>query len=71
MRVSLELPDWVADAITRGPSPAPDSGPSVEDRLGCIAESWARTVLGWEDDDKRAALYRALGLAPPDSDPFA
>ncbi|EPR13992.1 hypothetical protein M527_00285 [Sphingobium indicum IP26] len=66
MKVELDLPDWVIDTITRGPAPAPESGPAFEDRLTCIAESWARTVMGWEDEEKRKALYRAFGMEPPD-----
>lgn len=71
MRVVLELPDWVGEAIARGPDPQADSGPTVEGRILSICESWARTVQGWENDDKRAALYTLLGLDVPPSDPFA
>lgn len=71
MRVEIDLPNWVVDAIGRGPAPSPDSGPSAESRIAAISESWARTVLGWEDEEKRKALYRAFGMEPPeDSDPF-
>ena len=72
MRIELDLPDWVADALTRGPAPEAESGPTVEGRIAAICESWARTVMGWEDEEKRKALYRAFGVRPDDDkdDPF-
>lgn len=67
MRIVLELPDWVGEAIARGPNPQADSGPTIEGRILSICESWARTVQGWEEDDKRKALYRAFGVRPDDA----
>lgn len=67
MQIKLELPGWVADAITRGPAPMVDCGPDLAERIGYICENWADHIIRWEEQDKRKALYRALGI-PLDED---
>lgn len=68
MRVTVELPDWVADAVMRGPSPTVDCGPSLAERLAGIAQDWADSVPAWEAGEKRQRLYKALGLPPEHDD---
>lgn len=62
MKVEIDLPEWVIDAIKRGPPPWVECGPDLAERIGYICQNWADSVIGGEDEDKRNALYRAFGV---------
>lgn len=69
VRVVVELPEWVYDAIKAAPMPVDLCGATVADRLGFLAVEYAdaeiRRLVEVSKRKERRALYRKLGLPLP------
>lgn len=63
MKITLDLPDWIAAALLEWNIPEELAGSSIEDRLHYLAEGAAD---GIQSANRRVRLYRLLGLPHPD-----
>lgn len=66
--VSLDLPQWVADALMRWPVPEEYAGGDLAARVAFAAELAADGVMSGENNQTRRALYGKFGVAFPDGE---
>lgn len=65
VRVMLDLPDWVAEALTEWQIPEEHCGASLAERLEWLADDMALRVQG---ENKRRKLSDALGITDKTGD---
>ncbi|MGE4430503.1 MAG: hypothetical protein AB7E05_07150 [Sphingobium sp.] len=68
MKVTVDLSDWIVNALLAWRIPPELAGPSIEDRLIYLAEETAQSLLTREEWEKRVQLYLAFGLRLDDDD---
>lgn len=66
MKVTIDLPDWIATALLAWDIPDDLAGPSIEERLYFLADDAALGITRDLAHMKQRRLYRSLGIAHPD-----